>query len=105
METVLYSLQAVLAGNESIYRDYLSKLTLRQKTLLYAIAHDGWAKQITSSAFIKRHKLASASSVQAAIRKLMEEELVVEENKRYRISDRFFGLWIRRTFFTSLPTY
>ena len=79
----------------------MSKLTLRQKTLLYAIAHDGWAKQITSAAFIKRHKLASASSVQAAIRKLTEEELVVEENKRYRVSDRFFGLWIKRTFLTA----
>ena len=104
LETVMYSLQAVLAGNESLYRDYLSKLTLRQKTLLYAIAHDGWAKQITSAAFIRRHKLASASSVQAAIRKLIEEELVVEENKRYRVSDRFFGLWIRRTFFTAPAT-
>jgi predicted transcriptional regulator len=97
METVNYSLQSVLSGNESLYKEYLSKLTLRQKTLLYAIAHEGWATQITSAAFIKRHKLASASSVQAAIKKLIEEELVVEDNKRYRVSDRFFGLWIKRT--------
>lgn len=97
METVNYSLQTVLSSNESLYKEYLSKLTLRQKTLLYAIAHDGWATQITSAAFIKRHKLASASSVQAAAKKLMEEELVVEENKRYRVSDRFFGMWIKRT--------
>ncbi len=97
METVNYSLKTVLDSNESLYKEYLSKLTLRQKTLLYAIAYEGWAMQITSAAFIKRHKLASASSVQAAIKKLLEEELVVEENKRYRISDRFFGLWIKRT--------
>lgn len=97
LETVMYSLQAVLSGNENLYKEYLSRLTLRQKTLLYAIAHDGWATQITSAAFIKRHKLTSASSVQAATKKLMEEELVVEENKRYRVSDRFFGLWIKRT--------
>ena len=96
METVMDSLQAVLDSNESMYKEYLSKMTLRQKTLLYAIAADGWASQITSAAFVKRHKLASASSVQAAIKTLLEEELVVEENKRYRVSDRFFGLWIKR---------
>lgn len=98
-ETVEYSLQTVLDGNNGLYKDRLSKMTLRQKTLLYAIAHDGWASQITSGAFIKRHKLASASSVQAAIKKLLEEELVVEENKRYRVSDRFFSMWIIRTIY------
>lgn len=96
METVQYSLQSVLDGNAGLYKDYLSRLTLNQKTFLYAVARDGWATQITSSAFIKRHKLASASSVQNAVRKLKEEELIVEEGKRYRVSDRFFSMWIRR---------
>lgn len=97
-ETVMYSLQTVLDGNTSMYKELLSKMTLKQKTLLYAIAKDEWASQITSAAFIKRHKLASSSSVQASIKKLLEEELVVEDTKRYRISDRFFGLWIKERF-------
>lgn len=96
-ETVEASLQAVLDGNSSLYKEHLSKMTLRQKTLLYAIARDGWASQITSADFIKRHKLTSASSVQAAMKKLLEVELVVEEGKRYRISDRFFALWLTKT--------
>ena len=101
METVMDSLQAVLDGNESMYKEYLSKMTLRQKTLLYAIAADGWASQITSAAFVKRHKLASASSVQAAIKTLLEEELVVEEGRCYRVSDRFFALWIKSRMLSS----
>lgn len=96
METVQFSLQSVLDGNAGLYKDYLSRLTLNQKTFLYAVAKDWWATQITSSSFIKRHKLASASSVQNAVRKLKEEELIVEEGKRYRVSDRFFAMWIRR---------
>ena len=96
METVQFSIQSVLDGNAGLYKDYLSRLTLNQKTFLYAVAKDGWATQITSSAFIKRHKLASASSVQNAVRKLKEEELIVEDGKRYRVSDRFFAMWIRR---------
>lgn len=71
-------------------------MTLRQKMLLYAIATDGKASRITSTAFVKRHKLVSTSSVQSAIKKLCDEEFVVEEMKRYRVSDRFFALWIRR---------
>lgn len=91
-----YSLQTILESNDGFYREILSKTTLRQKSLLYAIAVEGWASMITSAAFIKRHRLNSASSVQAAIRKLREDDLVVEADRRYRVSDRFFGLWIKR---------
>ena len=95
-ETIQLSLQAILDGNDMFYRDTLSRMTLRQKSLLYAIAADGKATQITSAAFIKRHKLTSASSVQTAIKKLLEDDYVVEEDKKYRVSDRFFALWILR---------
>ena len=71
-------------------------MTIKQKMLLYAIAEDGLAKQITSADFIKRHKLPSASSVQSAIKRLMSDDYVVEEARQYRVNDRFFGLWIRR---------
>jgi hypothetical protein len=96
-ETLAYSLQNVLDAIQSQYKEWLSKLSLRQKTLLYAFASDGWSSQITSAAFVKRHKLASASSVQNAVRKLKEEDLIVEDRKRYRVSDRFFAMWIKRT--------
>lgn len=95
-EIVMYSLKAVLDGNEGFYREQLSRMTFRQKTLLYAIAAEGKASMITSASFIKRYKLTSASSVQSAIKKLLDDELVVQEEKKYRVSDRFFSLWIKR---------
>ena len=95
-DTIHLSLHAILDGNDMFYRETLSRMPLRQKTLLYAIAIDGKASQITSAAFIKRHKLTSASSVQTAIKKLREDDLVVEEEKQYRVSDRFFALWLIR---------
>jgi hypothetical protein len=96
VETIILSTQNILEDNSTHYREMLSNLPASQKALLYAIAIDGWASQITSAAFVKRHKLLSSSSVQAAIKKLLGEELVVEHNKRFRVSDRFLGLWIRR---------
>ena len=96
VETIILSIQNILEDNSTHYREMLSNLPASQKALLYAIAIDGWSSQITSAAFVKRHKLLSPSSVQAAIKKLLGEELVVEHNKRYRVNDRFLGIWIRR---------
>lgn len=76
------------------YSETLSRLTLPQKELLYAIADEGHAQRITSGQFIKRHYLQSASSVQAAIRKLMEYGLVTSSDGRYYIEDQLFNYWI-----------
>ena len=95
-ETLETAIRDILAGNDYYYRELLSRMTIKQKMLLYAIAEDGWAKQITSADFIKRHKLPSASSVQSAVKRLLSDDYVIEEARRYRVNDRFFGLWIRR---------
>lgn len=95
-ETLEASLSDILAGNDYYYREQLSRMTIKQKMLLYAIAEEGVAKQITSADFIKRHKLPSASSVQSAIKRLLSEDYVVEDAKQFRVNDRFFRLWIRR---------
>ncbi len=96
VETLGTAISDILAGNDYYYRELLSRMTIKQKMLLYAIAEDGLATQITSADFIKRHKLTSASSVQSAVKRLLSDGYVVEEDRRYRVNDRFFGLWIQR---------
>ena len=76
------------------YSQTLARLTLPQKELLYAIAEDIYASRITSSQFIKRHRLLSASSVQAAIRKLLNYGLVINKRGSYMIEDSLFQEWI-----------
>lgn len=76
------------------YSQALARLTLPQKELLYAIAEDIYASRITSSQFIKRHRLLSASSVQAAIRKLLNYGLVINKRGCYMIEDSLFQQWI-----------
>ncbi len=96
VETLGTAISDILAGNDYYYRELLSRMTIKQKMLLYAIAEDDLATQITSADFIKRHKLTSASSVQSAVKRLLSDGYVVEEDRRYRVNDRFFGLWIQR---------
>lgn len=84
----------MVAYNDTIFREILSNIPEKQKALLYAIAKDGEAMQITSAQFIKRHALSSASSVQAAIKKLLERDIVTEINKVYSVTDKLFAMWI-----------
>ena len=43
----------MILDNDRKFSEILSRLTLPQKELLYAIAKDGIAKQITSTVFVK----------------------------------------------------
>lgn len=83
---------------ESAYKEILSIMPIRQKPLLQALAREGSAKSITSAAFIRKHGLSSASSVQSAIKGLMSKDIVTCEEGCYRIYDYFFSDWVKRNF-------
>ena len=76
------------------YSEILAKLSLPQKELLYAIAKEHRAKQITSGLFIRRHSLKSASSVQSSVKKLLEYGLISVDAGTYYIADQLMRLWL-----------
>lgn len=105
IETILTAIESMISESAIIYREILSKIPEKQKELLYAIAKEKEVKQILSGSFIRRHNLASASSVQAALKKLIEKELVAETNKSYYIVDKLFALWINEIYGDSISGY
>ena len=80
------------------YRELLATIPTRQKSLLYAISKEHGAKNITSSALIQKHKLASASSVQSALKGLVEKDIVIERDSIWRVYDVFFEQYIASMF-------
>lgn len=92
-ESIIHSM---ILDNDYKFSEILSRLTLPQKELLYAIAKEGIAKQITSAAFIKKHNLRSASSVQSAIKKLLELHLVTNSQATYYVEDQLMRLWLKK---------
>ena len=84
-----------VADNENVFESMYYGLSERQRQVLKAIATEGKASQTQSVAFIKKHGLASASSVQSAIRQLMDKDLITMEKGAYRVDDRFFGFWLK----------
>lgn len=94
METVRRTIRAMLAGNEVIYREILSNISVSQKSTLYAVAQERVAMNPMSSAFIKGHSLPSSSSVQSALLKLVKSGILIKSDEGYSVSDPLFRIFI-----------
>ena len=98
LETIQAAIDNMIAANDTIFREILSNIPEKQKELLYAIAKDGEAERITSSEFIKRHSLTSASSVQSASKKLLDKDIITEINKAFSVTDKLFAMWMNQLY-------
>lgn len=96
LETVDNSINLMIKEADHLYSEKLSRLSLPQKELLYAIANEGRAQKITSGPFIRKHQLSSTSSVQQAIKKLLALGLVSTSSSEYFIADQLMYLWLRK---------
>ena len=84
----------VILSQESSYKDLLSNMSPKQKIVLQAIAKEGVAHNIMSAKFIKKYNLNSASSVQAAVKLLLKNELLTQSDNGYRVYDFFLSEWL-----------
>ncbi len=89
------ALRNIIQVQRWTYEDILAQLPAVKKQVLLAIAKAGNATRITSADFIERYALKSASSVQSAMKSLLERDLVTFSNNTYRVTDYFFAEWIR----------
>lgn len=97
-EILNYTLEGILSSYNVIYRERLSRLSIRQKELLIAIAKEKEVEKITSVEFINKYSLVSASAVQTALKSLVKTNLVVRNSDYYLVDDRFFRIWIERNY-------
>lgn len=91
------ALQKRVMDNEDVYESILYGLSEKQQMVLKAIAFEEKASQIQSAGFVSKHHLTSPSSVQSAVEKLLEKDLITIEKRSYRVDDRFFAIWLRQT--------
>lgn len=92
------TINTVVDSYKYTYQEMLFRLPEKQKELLIAISKEGNAKAITSGEFVKRHRLASASSVQSAMKVLLEKDFITSEDGNYRVYDQFFNIWLNDNF-------
>lgn len=92
------ALNSVIDSYKYTYSEMLFRIPEKQKELLVALAKEGKASAVTSGEFVRKYRLPSPSSVQSALRGLMEKDFVTQEQGIYHVYDRFFGLWLREKF-------
>ena len=88
----------VISAQEDSYKHLLANLPPKQKLVLQAIAKERVARGVTSSAFIKKYNLPSASSVQAALKPLLKNDLVTQLDDAYQVYDYFFAEWLAESY-------
>lgn len=85
----------ILSQLNFTYSSLLFQLPAKQKEVLMAICKEGKAKEITSSRFLSAYKL-TASSVQGAVRGLLDKDFITNELGVYSVYDKFFEEWMKR---------
>lgn len=88
------ALSNVVRSQQEGYMALLEQLSAKQKAVLLALAAEGKASQVASGAFVRRHRLGSPSSVQSALRTLLNNEIVTRNDGVYRVSDYFLADWL-----------
>lgn len=78
------------------YESLFYQLPEKQRMLLLAIAEEGRASSISGGAFIRKHRLPSASSVLSAVKGLLEKDFVSQDKGVYWVYDQIFVLWMKR---------
>lgn len=97
-QMVNIAIDETLENLNHLYEETLYRIPPKQKELLMAIAKEGVVKNITSGPFVKKHDLTSQSSVQAALKGLLERDYVTKTTTgtppvvTYSLTDLFLRL-------------
>lgn len=97
-EHVAEALDYIIKTQAYSYEEVLFRLPEKQKMVLIALAKNGPTKSITSAAFVEKYGLRSASTVQSAMRGLLEKDFVTIEQGTYSVYDIFMAYWIQREY-------
>ena len=98
VEHVQEALDYILKTQSYVYEETISRLPEKQTMALIALSKNGPTKSITSAAFVEKYSLQSASTVQSAMKGLLEKDFVTLEKGVYSVYDIFMDYWIQRMY-------
>lgn len=96
MDYYQVALENVVFSQKQIYDDIFAVMPHKQKMLLEAIASEGKVLQVTSGAFVRKHSLLSASSVQSSLKGLLEKDIVTQTDGGYQLYDYFMAYYLNK---------
>ena len=90
------AIQHAVEEKVDTYQDLMTRLTVKQKALLLALAHEKGDIQPLSGEFIRKYHLSSTSAVQRGLIALQEKDILTNQNGKYSIYDYFLLFWLNR---------
>ena len=91
-----YAIGEVVAESTYTYENLLAAYPASNIRLLKAIAKAGCVREINSGDFITEYRLRAASSVNSALKRLIDREMVYKTADGYIVYDRFMAIWLRQ---------
>lgn len=88
------AVEALVDENSPTYEDLLRSQTGTAQRLLKAIAAEGCVPEVSSKAFVERHRLPSPSTIRSSVVELIDRNLVYRSAAGCEIYDRLFGRWL-----------
>ncbi len=96
MQMVDSCIYELIDFSSDTYESLLYQMPEKQREVFLAIAKDDDVKNISSSTFVRKHSLVSASSVLSAVKGLLEKDFITQDKNTYSVYDKFFALWLKR---------
>ena len=96
VEMVDGAVEYILDMFTETYADLIDKIPEKQREVFIAIAREGKAKAITGKPFIKKHHLQTVSVITAAVRALLDKDLITSDKGTYMVYDPFLALWMQQ---------
>lgn len=100
IDDVKSACQQIMKQGEAVWLQYRQMLTDKQWDYQIAVAKEGSIQQITSSEFLKRHKIGSPSVSRRLADALCEKGLLNDDvtlnGTIYSVSDVFLSHWMER---------
>ena len=89
------AIDLIIRLSSDTYESLFYQMPEKQRMLFLAIAREGKVKEITGGTFVRKHKLISSSSVNSALKGLLEKDFVTMDKNMYCVYDHFFVLWFK----------
>lgn len=93
-DDVKQAVDGILAQHRFAYQALIYQLTAKQKQLLTAIALEGKPSSLMSQEFLQKYHLG-ASSVQGAVKALLDKDFITRDEGVFQLCDKFLELTLR----------
>jgi AAA+ ATPase superfamily predicted ATPase len=91
-EDVRFACRNITSLKSDLYEEHFGRLSVNQRKLIHALAAEGTLR--FSDAYRQRYHLPVSSSINSAVKQLLEQGHIEKQEQGYEVADPFFKLWL-----------